>query len=581
MTQPGVPIPPQPGWWERTNRIGTATPGFGWGVHAVGVTPVVGGTFDLHTTISFGLTGAERYAQTFGLSLTPGLGMDGAERYTRTLALPFTPAVAMAGAERYARAFNVPATPAIAMTGGSLSTGAFGLPFTPSLGMTAAERYAQTVGLAVTPTFGMTGTVFTGVSYDATSAGGQFTAATFSTAHTIAGKALIVVVTTYGNQVPTITATVGATPMVLLYSNYYYASGGNYASIYFFGVLNPPTGAQTISYTSSAGAACTYNVGSTSYNNAASIGAAQVASSGGGSSLPAQTASSAINQIVAQTFGGFGATFTGYNQTRRFNSIPTAGYAPFVLGDAPGAASVSFSGTTADIWVGLAVALSATAPTYDATGTAYFTTTPTTTINGSWTHTATAGATVVAGIYTESNAGTVTPTGYTRSATYGGTAMTSQGAIPMNNSNYGWVEIFTLANVAGGAQTVAVHATGGTGTFTIVAANSDSYLGVGSIGTAVTNYGGGTAMTSGSVPSGPGQLVAQIFGYVYAATLTPGPVTAYSGSARYAQNNIVITNGWGAMVLGDAPGTPTTTITATSPTAGGYFSSVAVPLLGK
>jgi hypothetical protein len=142
--------------------------------------------------------------------------------------------------------------------------------------------------------------------------------------------------------------------MTSLYTINYYAAGANYGSIYFFGLLNPPTGAQTINYTSSL--AMDFAASSVSYNNVSSFGTVTAANSGNASNVPTMTVSgTAVHQMVAQAFGGLSFTFTGYNQTQRVNLVP--GYVPLVMGDAPGAPSITFSGTQSDVWCGVAVPL--------------------------------------------------------------------------------------------------------------------------------------------------------------------------------------------------------------------------------
>jgi hypothetical protein len=216
-------------------------------------------------------------------------------------------------------------------------------------------------------------------------------------------------------------------------------------------------------------------------------------------------------------------------------------------------------------------------PGYDATGPGYVSTTNAPTINASTTHTATAGATVFVGVYTQLAAGNGNPTSWTRTVTYGGTAMTSLGVIDLNNSHVGWIELFKLANVPGGAQTIAVTVTGGTGTFNITSIGSVSYLNVGSIGTPITNLGAGTALSSGAVSSSPGQMVAQIFGASYNGGTATSSIAAYNQTSRYAQN-ITAAACWGGILMGDVSGALSGSFTATC-AASPAWGSIAVSLL--
>ena len=73
-----------------------------------------------------------------------------------------------------------------------------------------------------------------------------------------------------------------------------------------------------------------------------------------GTSL-AHTVSSAVNEMIVQMFTTASGAITGYSQTLRFDD----GANGFVIGDAPGAASVAFTASRANgvDYAGLAVRL--------------------------------------------------------------------------------------------------------------------------------------------------------------------------------------------------------------------------------
>jgi hypothetical protein len=354
-----------------------------------------------------------------------------------------------------------------------------------------------------------------------------------------------------------------------------------------FVLLNPPTGSQTFVVSNTNNYGVLGNAVTAYYGNVGSVGNGSRLALGS-TALAHSMAAGPPPSMYAQYFmtgdNAAAGTISAYNQTQRSPAaaaIGSAGGFPAMSGDALATnGTLNFAATASAIGNGagsLILPIGRAIP-YDATGTGYFSTTSAATVNGSFTHTAARGATVIVGLYTELNAGNGAATQWTRSATYGGVPMTSLGAMTGGNSGYGWVELFALGNVPGGPQTVVISVSGGPGTFTIVAANSLSYLNVGLIGPAVTNFvNGGTAMSSAAVASGPGQRIVNIIGSAYATAVSGAGFTAYSGNSRYAQN-AMITNGWGAMVMGDALSTsPSTTITATSPVAGAW-SSVAVAL---
>jgi hypothetical protein len=89
---------------------------------------------------------------------------------------------------------------------------------------------------------------------------------------------------------------------------------------------------------------------------------------------------------------------------------------------------------------------------------------------------------------------------HTRTVTYGGTAMTSLGAVNANNSTSGWVESYGIAVTAGhGAKTVSVTVSKAAAVYSSVKANSISYGGIDTAAiVTTTNFGSST----GSIPTG-------------------------------------------------------------------------------
>lgn len=197
-------------------------------------------------------------------------------------------------------------------------------------------------------------------------------------------------------------------------------------------------------------------------------------------------------------------------------------------------------------------------------------------ISGSWSHTATAGATVIVGTWTQTN-NKGHASSFTRSVTYGGVSMTSLGAIDHGGGSGGWTELFYIQNVAGGAKTVAWSTSPVSGSaYLCGAANSVSYTGVGSVNAEVTNDGSGSSASSGSVTSATNNMVVQAFGSTVAAGTNA--LQSYSGTSRYA-NGVGVSTFVLDWILGDAPGSTTVTVTASINSTGTpIWSSAAVNL---
>jgi hypothetical protein len=153
--------------------------------------------------------------------------------------------------------------------------------------------------------------------------------------------------------------------------------GSNQGTVLLYYLANPPTGAKTVtaSYTGmpTSGTTQLLAFASGTWWGVAGIGSATTAVGPGNS--PSLTVPSASGQMVANAIGTVSAAaagqITSYNQTSRYNVAYTSGSnGPLQIGDAAGAASVSF--TAADAyevaWTALGIPLVGASVSYDATG---------------------------------------------------------------------------------------------------------------------------------------------------------------------------------------------------------------------
>jgi hypothetical protein len=198
-------------------------------------------------------------------------------------------------------------------------------------------------------------------------------AATQNTNVTIAATATALVVgvtvVTAANttSAPTISCKIGSTTLAQLGVYQYGPVGGVCSTVALYGLINPPTGAQTITTTATpnplASDAAYLSVGVDTYTNVASFGTAQTAN--GSTAAPSHTVTSgATGGRIVQMFGVVQAnvslTLSAYNQTQRQNVASGASsYGSCVMGDAAGAASVTISATlsSAASWGSVAVPL--------------------------------------------------------------------------------------------------------------------------------------------------------------------------------------------------------------------------------
>ena len=181
--------------------------------------------------------------------------------------------------------------------------------------------------------------------------------------HTASGNASAVVVgvrwsQTAGVGTPTRTVTYGAGAMQSLGARGLNNEALNaFSGVYeeFFGLRNPPTGAQTVSVTVDRTASnLSLEACSVSYAQVSAFAAAPPVSGTEAGTTMTQPVNSAMNEMVVQMFATASGSITAYNQTTRFTSANG-----LLIGDAPGAAAISFTATrsTGVDYAGLAVRL--------------------------------------------------------------------------------------------------------------------------------------------------------------------------------------------------------------------------------
>jgi hypothetical protein len=192
----------------------------------------------------------------------------------------------------------------------------------------------------------------------------------------------------------------------------------------------------------------------------------------------------------------------------------------------------------------------------------------------SWSHTIGASATcLVVGVSAWDN---INATAATRSVAVAGTSLTLLAVINNNNAGgQGWVELWGMVGLTGltGAKTITVNeyqTSNPSSAYPQLAGNSVSYTGVGSIGTAVTNFGSGAGTAStGAITSAAGNMVVGSF----SANTSGTAFSALSGTSRVNMAGVGSTND--PLMIQDAAGASTVTLTATTTAA---WSAVGVNL---
>lgn len=198
------------------------------------------------------------------------------------------------------------------------------------------------------------------VVFDTVGAGFQAATVTGSApswSHTINGNAVVVFFQWQGasSTAPTMTAKVGATTMTQLGSAItYFNNAGSYMWLFAFGLLSPPTGAQTMSIVDGSGkSAHFYTANSMSFVGVSGFGTPSTATGIGSTSM---TGTAAAGQVIAQAFAGNTLSFSGYNQTQEWNVATGSAANPMVMGYAAGTGSATTFGAAYSLqWGGVTV----------------------------------------------------------------------------------------------------------------------------------------------------------------------------------------------------------------------------------
>lgn len=201
-------------------------------------------------------------------------------------------------------------------------------------------------------------------TFDALGAGNSGNGINPSWSHTATPGAAVIVWAFAANNVnnSSVTATYAGNAMTQRGSTVLNVFDGTFWHwAYCFSYPAALSGAQTIVVTPAASSFVKGN--SISYENVSTFGT-PVSNTGTAASMTLSSVPSAVGNIVSNMFSlPFTATTpTAYNQTSRWNDNTTGGWTPatVLLGDAPGAATVSFSATQAAPanWVAMAIDLS-------------------------------------------------------------------------------------------------------------------------------------------------------------------------------------------------------------------------------
>lgn len=190
--------------------------------------------------------------------------------------------------------------------------------------------------------------------------------------------------------------------------------------------------------------------------------------------------------------------------------------------------------------------------------------------SGSWTHSvgAAAKAVVIFGMwYSNTGSGNASVsfggTGVPAVATLGGYGTTTWGG---GSGYYVYNFAWAMMNPATGTVTGSYSIPGGTGWGMTI--NSIAYTNVSSIGTGLTNYGSGTA-ASQTAASGKGKTLVHQFAQYFS------PATGFT---QYNQNQRWKSTAGYSMLIGDAPGAASVSVTGLAPAASPDWGSLVVPL---
>lgn len=283
----------------------------------------------------------------FNMAVKPSFQMRPPSKFRLRVA----PMIEMAGGNNEFAQFGMSVNPRIRW----IPSAAFKASVTPMIAMGGKPKSAGLFGVNVTPHLGMVGKNVVNFDAKGTGASGTGTAITVSQTHTIAGNAVVMPVCIQSSLSTTqVTAKVGTTAMTKLGVSPQMTNAGFFYWIVWFGLLNPPTGSQTITATADSGTNYCSAI-SLSYNSVASFGS--ITSGSGTTSVPALSVPSAKGQMVAEAYATWNTNPSGYTQTSRYAVNVNNPARPFQAGDAPGAATVNFSAVTSDQWTAAAVPL--------------------------------------------------------------------------------------------------------------------------------------------------------------------------------------------------------------------------------
>jgi hypothetical protein len=138
-----------------------------------------------------------------------------------------------------------------------------------------------------------------------------------------------------------------------------------------------------------------------------------------------------------------------------------------------------------------------------------------------WSHTC-SGSNIVLIVGVATGATTTTQNSATTNATYGGTAMTAMGLVHGAGSTFGYSQMFYLLGAPAGTATVSVTVSASPAG---LSAGSVSFTGAGSLGTAVTASGAGTAPAVSVTGTTVGNMVTAVLGLGNASGVTSSPQT--------------------------------------------------------
>jgi hypothetical protein len=440
-------------------------------------------------------------------------------------------------------------------------------------GPIVAEGFGSAESYGIPPTFDAVGTGFTG------------TGSTFNLTHTIgpSGAYLVVDIITYGYQggffgfgnynAPTVTSCVCAGVAMTQLGTIGVDNSPPYGILTRFGLAGQTAGPKTIAVTLS-GYTDAVTAGSVSYVGVSSVGTTVTAYGSGNAS---QLVTAAQGAIMVQSFANYNAAtaWTPSGGTNRYNNGSSTFYTNLCISDATATTTFTATATSVSYWAALAtplfsppalVANHSMAPvipipqigllnvSFDALG------------GGaagannalSWSHTAAAGAYLLVWLTTAS---AVTPT-----VSYGGRPMTQLGSRSHNSvvAN-GGLYLFGLANVPGGAATVAVSLSGNAA----AVGESESYLQVAAVTALASVFGTAATPTQSLTNVGQGMLV-QAFGAVENLTAPAG------GTLRY--NNAYGGNMAGLVIQDSAAASATFTATCQAVSSQRLWSGIGAVL---